>query len=239
MKLNEKSLGKFATSGAPPDKEGYMHKRGDFNKGYQKRWFVLKGNLLFYYERRGEKEPIGVIVLEGCTVELSDDSDGFTFMIHFPGSHCRTYYLCADTQEEMEAWMKVLSCASYDYMKMCVSELQSQLQDLNSSTNQKLIQSASRDNESLSSQLSHLSSNAHSSSHETDSGNNVLRRHNPFDTDDEFDRDSFVMDHYADSKKARSFLEMHEDFGRQIKEIMEAYMSSQNNSLLLGHDTVV
>ena len=124
-------------------------------------------------------------------------------------------------------------------MKMCVSELQSQLQDLNSSTNQKLIQSASRDNESLSSQLSHLSSNAHSSPHETDSGNNVLRRHNPFDTDDEFDRDSFVMDHYADSKKARSFLEMHEDFGRQIKEIMEAYMSSQNNSLLLGHDTVV
>ena len=61
MKLNDKSLSKFAGSGAPPDKEGYMQKRGDFNKGYQKRWFVLKGNLLFYYERRGEKDPIGMI----------------------------------------------------------------------------------------------------------------------------------------------------------------------------------
>ena len=59
MKLNEKSLSKFASSGAPPDKEGYLHKRGDFNRGYLKRWFVLKGNLFFYYERRGEKDPIG------------------------------------------------------------------------------------------------------------------------------------------------------------------------------------
>ena len=46
-------------------------------------------------------------MLEGCTIELSDDSDGFTFMINFPGPHSRTYYLCADTQEDMESWMKV------------------------------------------------------------------------------------------------------------------------------------
>ena len=62
MKLNDKSLAKFAGSGAPPDKEGYLHKRGDFHKGWQKRWCVLKGNLLFYYEKRVDKDPIGILM---------------------------------------------------------------------------------------------------------------------------------------------------------------------------------
>lgn len=29
------------------------------NKAFQRRWFVLKGNLLFYYEKRGHPEPLG------------------------------------------------------------------------------------------------------------------------------------------------------------------------------------
>jgi len=48
-----------------------------------------------------------VVILEGCTVELSDHEDGFTFMLNFPGSSSRTYVLSAETQEDMEAWMKV------------------------------------------------------------------------------------------------------------------------------------
>jgi hypothetical protein len=65
MKINDKSLSKYASSGAPPDKEGYLHKRGDFNRGYQKRWFILKGNLLFYYEKRTDKDPIGESFFRG------------------------------------------------------------------------------------------------------------------------------------------------------------------------------
>ena len=38
------------------------------NKSFQRRWFVLKGNLLFYFEKKGDKEPIGVVILEGCTI---------------------------------------------------------------------------------------------------------------------------------------------------------------------------
>ena len=70
----------------------------------------------------------------------------------------------------------------------------------------------------------------------------AVRRHNPFDNfdgSDSFDRDSFVMDHYSGGKKARNFLEMHEDIGKQIREIMEVYLSSrQNNSLSLIGDSV-
>jgi hypothetical protein len=68
MKINEKNLAAFASSATPVDREGWLVKRGEVNKGYQKRWFVLKGNLLFYFEKRGDKEPVGVVVLEGCTI---------------------------------------------------------------------------------------------------------------------------------------------------------------------------
>lgn len=50
------------------DREGWLQKRGDVNKSWQRRYFVLKGNLLFYFEKKGDREPIGVIILEGCTV---------------------------------------------------------------------------------------------------------------------------------------------------------------------------
>ena len=52
------------------------------------RWFVLKGNMLFYYERKDDKDPVGVIILEGCTVELSEmnDTNTFTFELVFLGS---------------------------------------------------------------------------------------------------------------------------------------------------------
>lgn len=67
MKINEKNMCYFATS-PPIDREGWLQKRGDVNKSWQRRYFVLKGNLLFYFEKKGDREPIGVIILEGCTI---------------------------------------------------------------------------------------------------------------------------------------------------------------------------
>ncbi|KDR23106.1 sesquipedalian-1-like isoform X2 [Zootermopsis nevadensis] len=130
MKINEKNLAAFASSATPVDREGWLIKRGDVNKGYQKRWFVLKGNLLFYFEKRGDKEPVGVIVLEGCTIELAEDEEQFGFKIVFHGTDNRSYALGAESQESMEQWMKALACASYDYIKLMVAELQRQLDEM-------------------------------------------------------------------------------------------------------------
>lgn len=74
-------------------------------KGWQKRWFILKGNLLFYFEKRYDKEPVGMIILEGCTVEMAEaesGSDQYCFKIIFHGPHNRTYVLSAESQEIME-----------------------------------------------------------------------------------------------------------------------------------------
>ncbi|KAK9885342.1 hypothetical protein WA026_010840 [Henosepilachna vigintioctopunctata] len=133
MKINEKNLCVYAVSATPVDKEGYMNKKGEMNKVFQRRYFVLKGNLLFYFDKMGDKEPIGVIILEGCTLELVDDEEQFCFKIDFHGPNSRSYILGTDTQESMEQWMKALACSSYDYMKLMVAELQRQLDDISES----------------------------------------------------------------------------------------------------------
>ncbi|NXD27275.1 SESQ1 protein, partial [Spelaeornis formosus] len=130
MKLNERSLAFYATCESPADNAGFLYKRGERHTAYHRRWFVLKGNMLFYFEERDSREPVGVIVLEGCNVELCDSAEGFAFAIRFGGSKSRTYVLAAESQADMESWVKSLSRASFDYMRLVVRELEKQLQEM-------------------------------------------------------------------------------------------------------------
>ena len=68
---------------------------------------MLRGNLLFYFEKRsgeGQKsgggDPSGVIVLEGCTVELAEEEQEkpFAFKIAFHGEGKRTYVAATESQ---------------------------------------------------------------------------------------------------------------------------------------------
>jgi len=134
MKINEKTLVSYAVCSAPTDREGWLLKRGEVNRAFQKRWCVLRGNLLFYFNSQGDREPLGVIILEGCTVELAEEeTELYAFKIIFHGdgkSQGRVYSLGTTDMEDLEAWMKLVACASFDYMKLMVVELQQQLTEL-------------------------------------------------------------------------------------------------------------
>lgn len=134
MKLNERSVAHYATCDSPPDKTGFLFKKGERNTAYHRRWFVLKGNMLFYFEERESKEPIGVIVLEGCTVELCESAEEFAFAIKFDCARARIYKMAAENQAAMESWVKALSRASFDYMRLVVRELEKQLEELQEGT---------------------------------------------------------------------------------------------------------
>ncbi|KAM6155765.1 sesquipedalian-1 [Rhynchocyon petersi] len=127
MKLNERSLAFYATCDAPVDNAGFLYKRGGRHAAYHRRWFVLRGNMLFYFEDPASREPVGVIILEGCTVELVEATEEFAFAVRFAGSRVRTYVLAADSQAAMEGWVKALSRASFDYLRLVVRELEQQL----------------------------------------------------------------------------------------------------------------
>lgn len=72
-------------------------------------------------------------------VELDENDAQFSFKIVFHGMGNRSYVLCADSQESMEQWMKSLARASYDYMKLMVTELQRQLKGMISSLGREKI----------------------------------------------------------------------------------------------------
>ncbi|XP_070806901.1 sesquipedalian-1 [Pituophis catenifer annectens] len=130
MKLNERSLSFYATCASPADHAGFLHKKGERNTAYHRRWFVLRGNMLFYFEERESREPVGVIILEGCTVELCQASEEFAFAIRFDGPKSRTYVLAAESQAALERWVKALSRASFDYLRLVVRELEKQLEEM-------------------------------------------------------------------------------------------------------------
>lgn len=70
-----------------------------------------------------------MIILEGCVIELAEaETEKYCFNINFHGN--RTYILSADDQDTLEAWMKALTCSGFDYMRLMISELQRQLEEL-------------------------------------------------------------------------------------------------------------
>ncbi|KAI5615246.1 sesquipedalian-1, partial [Silurus asotus] len=129
MKLNERSVVHYATCGVPADKCGFLLKKSERSGTFQRRWCVLKANLLFLFEERGRgREPLGLVVLEGCTVELCESEHvDFAFSVRFGPSHAHT--LASDSQAEMEDWAKALARASFQYLRLVVRELEKQLEE--------------------------------------------------------------------------------------------------------------
>lgn len=146
MRLNERCVAEYSTSSAPTDKEGFLNKKGELNRGYQRRWFILKGNLLYYFEKRSDKEPIGVIVLDNCHVELAESGEPYAFQITFGGDGSRTYILGADTPKEMESWMRAITHSNYECLKMMVESFESTLEKLTSEENDLATASSSSSN---------------------------------------------------------------------------------------------
>ncbi len=134
MRINERELVWFARTSKRVDAQGYLTKRGVVNTNAKRRWFVLKGNLLFYYKSQEDMNaaPIGLIILERCRVETSgrfSEADQFEFKLVFDGSDTREYQLAAETEDDMMRWMKLITEASYEYLRAVVSDLRRRVEE--------------------------------------------------------------------------------------------------------------
>ncbi|KAJ8284312.1 hypothetical protein COCON_G00031620 [Conger conger] len=134
MKLHKKILTHYSSCSSPVDKEGYLYKKGERNTSYQKRWFILKGNLLFYKDRPGDRDLIGVIVLEGCSVQLCESEEQFAFSLVFSGTGLRTYKLSAEDQQSQESWIKALLSANHSFLSLLVRDLEKQYEEIRRET---------------------------------------------------------------------------------------------------------
>ncbi|XP_039680990.1 sesquipedalian-1 isoform X2 [Perca fluviatilis] len=123
MKLHEKILTHYLSCTSPVDKEGYLYKKKERNATYQRRWFVLKANLLFYQDRPADRHLLGVIVLEGCAVRHSEPDGQFAFSLVFEGPGLKTYRFAAGDGQTQESWVKALLSASHCYLSLLVRDL--------------------------------------------------------------------------------------------------------------------
>lgn len=104
--------------GWPKDKaakSGWLKKEGALNKMKKRRWFVLKGHFLFYYNTNEDPMPNGVIpVHESCSV-LRAARGGKKMLIKLPS---RTFYIVATNSKSGEEWLSALQAASHSPLEM-------------------------------------------------------------------------------------------------------------------------
>jgi len=95
----------------PCDMEGIMFKKGKKSKSWTKRYFELRDHFLFYYEKKEDKKPKGILFLDGCFIEELKDFNqtqkyGFS-ITHKSESYVPRVFYC-NTKEEFDQWMKNL-----------------------------------------------------------------------------------------------------------------------------------
>lgn len=84
----------------------------------------MKGNLLFYKEKPSDRDVIGVIVLEGCTVQLCESDEQFAFSLVWSEPGLRTYKFSAEDQRSLESWIKALLTANHNYLALLLKDME-------------------------------------------------------------------------------------------------------------------
>lgn len=104
----------------PVLKAGWLKKQRSIMKNWQQRWFVLRGDQLFYYKDKDETKPQGFISLQGMQVtELlpgPEDMGKHLFEISPGGAGERekvpanpeALLLMANSQRDMEDWVQAI-----------------------------------------------------------------------------------------------------------------------------------
>ncbi|KAJ0389764.1 hypothetical protein ATCC90586_011490 [Pythium insidiosum] len=101
------------------DISGYLRKRGERNRAYQRRYMELNGNILSYYKKKPEKNGVplsreekknyerGFIDLDRVSSIQPIDLQSEPFGIHLVTTS-RTWSLAAESAQEYERWLKSL-----------------------------------------------------------------------------------------------------------------------------------
>lgn len=117
-----------------PYKEGYLLKKGVFNVSWQRRYFILKDCVLYYYKTMGDAKERGNISIDGCHItSVSEDKYDKTlcFDISSPATN-RVFALHADTPLELKEWINILQLSSEYLTKLREAKFK------NSSVTQKI-----------------------------------------------------------------------------------------------------
>ncbi|XP_028406785.1 rho GTPase-activating protein 24-like isoform X2 [Dendronephthya gigantea] len=104
---------------------GWLTKQGGLLKVWRRRWFEIKGDILYYYKEQGDGRPLGEVMLPGNQiikhpVDPQNDPGRYKMEI-IPGadkegpvnSNHESYLLSASSEAERDKWMQVIERIIY------------------------------------------------------------------------------------------------------------------------------
>ncbi|XP_029697386.1 pleckstrin homology domain-containing family A member 7-like isoform X14 [Takifugu rubripes] len=100
---------------APVVVRGWLYKQDSSGmRLWKRKWFVLADFCLFYYKDSREETVLGSIPLPSYVVSAVGADDHISRKFAFKAEHSgmRTYYFSADTQEDMNTWLKAMNEAA-------------------------------------------------------------------------------------------------------------------------------
>uniref|UniRef100_A0A4W6FX70 Pleckstrin homology domain containing, family A member 7a n=1 Tax=Lates calcarifer TaxID=8187 RepID=A0A4W6FX70_LATCA len=94
---------------------GWLYKQDSSGmRLWKRKWFVLADFCLFYYKDSREESVLGSIPLPSYVISPVGPEDHISRKYAFKAEHTgmRTYYFSADTQEDMNTWLKAMNQAA-------------------------------------------------------------------------------------------------------------------------------
>uniref|UniRef100_A0A674AMP7 Pleckstrin homology domain containing, family A member 7a n=1 Tax=Salmo trutta TaxID=8032 RepID=A0A674AMP7_SALTR len=94
---------------------GWLYKQDSSGmRLWKRKWFVLADYCLFYYKDSREEAVLGSIPLPSYVISAVEPEDHIIRKYAFKAEHSgmRTYFFSADTQEDMNGWVKAMNQAA-------------------------------------------------------------------------------------------------------------------------------
>ncbi|XP_077569556.1 pleckstrin homology domain-containing family A member 7 isoform X12 [Stigmatopora nigra] len=94
---------------------GWLYKQDSSGmRLWKRKWFVLSDFCLFYYKDSREETVLGSIPLPSYVIAPVAPEDHVNRKYAFKAEHCgmRTYFFSADTQEDMNGWIRAMNQAA-------------------------------------------------------------------------------------------------------------------------------
>ncbi|AFZ81416.1 protein kinase domain-containing protein [Theileria equi strain WA] len=113
-----------------PTKSGIMYKIGKTLHQWRTRYYVLIGNILYYYRDKSSTRPKGCIFLEGCyldSLRKRQIGNKFGFCICYKGNKFSKRDFYVDSMEQFLEWIDVLSQAMKQQSLTNMYELREQI----------------------------------------------------------------------------------------------------------------
>jgi len=95
----------------PPDKDGYITKRGGSVGTWHKRYMVLKDKTLYYYKTPKDSVITGKIDLEPTSISKEDPTSKKSSLMFTISTAKRIYYMFPDKADEVKSWVEAINKA--------------------------------------------------------------------------------------------------------------------------------